>query len=92
MTEIQADTLVVSLPMLFFLMEWALRDINNGNKVRIFVDNVIFLEESILLNKMTAQVGVSFTTLLRKLRQFGMLDYHLLSGYIETTLRMEVRS
>ena len=92
MTESQADKLAASILMPFFLVERALRDINHGNKVRIFGDNVISPEERIILNKMAAQVGVSFTALLIRLRQFGMLEYHPISEYIETTLRMEVYS
>lgn len=91
MTESQADKLAASLLMPFFLVERALKDINNGNKVRIFGDNVISPDERIILNKMAAQIGVSFTALLIRLRQFGMLDYHPLGEYIETTLGMEVR-
>ena len=91
MTESQADKLAASLLMPFFLVKRALKDINHGNKVRIFGDNVISPDERIILNKMAAQIGVSFTALMIRLRQFGMLDYHPLGEYIETTLGMEVR-
>ena len=47
-------------------------------------------EGRITLNKMAAQIGVSFSALLIRLRRLGMLEYHPVSEYIEMTLRMEV--
>lgn len=92
MTESQADNLAASLLMPFFLVERTLKDINAGNKVRIFGDNVISPEDRIILNKMAAQIGVSFTALLIRLRRLGMLEYHPISEYIENALQMEILS
>ena len=90
MTESQADKLAASILMPFFLVERALRDIIHGKIVRILGENVISPEDRITLNKMAAQIGVSFSALLIRLRRLGMLEYHSVSEYIEMTLRMEV--
>lgn len=69
-----------------FILARALKDFNDGNKIRIFGDNVIAPEERIKLNKMAAQIGVSYTALLIRLRQYSLLDYRPLEEYIGATL------
>lgn len=59
MEEMQADKLAASLLMPGFVVEAALRDFNNGNKIRIFGDHVLAPEERTRINKMAAQIGVS---------------------------------
>lgn len=41
LVEAQADKLAASLLMPFFIVETALKDYNNGNKLRIYGDNVL---------------------------------------------------
>lgn len=89
--ETQADKLAASLLMPFFIVESALKDFNYGNKLRVFGDQVLAPEERTKMNKMAAQIGVSFTALFIRLRQYGLLEYHPISEYIETSLGMEVR-
>ena len=86
MTEMQADKLAACLLMPWFVVEAALNDFNNGNKIRIFGDQVLAPEERTKINKMAAQIGVSYTALLIRLRQFGLLEYHSLDEYIESQL------
>ena len=88
--ESQADKLAAALLMPHFIVETALKDFNGGNKVRIYGDNVLDPEDRIKINQMAAQIGVSYTALLIRLRQFRWLDYHPLSEYIESTLLGEV--
>lgn len=76
--------------MPFFIVETALKDFNHGNKLKIYGDNVLAPMDRIKIEKMAAQVGVSFTALLIRLRQFQMLEYHLISEYIESALLAEV--
>lgn len=90
LAEAQADKLAASLLMPFFIVETALKDFNHGNKLKIYGDNVLAPMDRIKIEKMAAQVGVSFTALLIRLRQFQMLEYHLISEYIESALLAEV--
>ena len=84
--ETQADKLGACILMPSFILARALKDFNDGNKIRIFGDNVIAPEERIKLNKMAAQIGVSYTALLIRLRQYSLLDYRPLEEYIGATL------
>jgi len=90
LVEMQADKLAASLLMPRFVIYAALRDFNNGNRIRIFGDQVLAPEERIKLNKMAAQIGASFTALLIRLRQFDMIEYHPLDEYIDSQLIGEV--
>ena len=92
LVEAQADKLAASLLMPFFIVETALKDYNNGNKLRIYGDNVLAPVDRIKIEKMAAQIGVSFTALLIRLRQFKMLEYHPISEYIESALLTEVNA
>lgn len=86
MEETQADKLAAAILMPGFIVSAALKEFNNGNKIRIFGDQVVAPQERIAINKMAAQIGVSYTALMIRLRQFGLLEYHPLEEYIETQL------
>ena len=90
LVEMQADKLAASLLMPPFVINAALKDFNNGNKIRIFGDQVLAPEERTKLNKMAAQIGVSFTALLIRLRQFDMIEYRSLDEYIDSQFIGEV--
>lgn len=90
LAEVQADKLAASLLMSFFIVDAALKDFNNGNKLKIFGDNVFAPEDRIKIKKMAAQIGVSYTALLIRLKQFQMLNYHSISEYVESKLMTEV--
>ena len=90
LVEMQADKLAASLLMPPFVIDAALKDFNNGNKICIFGDQVLAPEERTKLNKMAAQIGVSFTALLIRLRQFDMIEYHSLDDYIDSQFIGEV--
>jgi hypothetical protein len=88
LVESQADKLAAALLMPRFVIDAALHTFHNGNKIRIFGAQVLAPEDRIRINKMAAQVGVSFTALLIRLRQFHLLDYHPLEEYIQSNLQM----
>ena len=46
--------------------------------VRCFLERVI--------SKMAAQIGVSYTAMLIRLRQFNLLEYHLIEEYLDMTV------
>ena len=89
MTEMQADKLAACLLMPSFVVTAALKDYNHGNKVRIFGDQVLAPEERTTINKMAAQIGVSYTALMIRLKQFNLLEYHSLDEYLESQLFVE---
>jgi Zn-dependent peptidase ImmA (M78 family) len=86
MAETQADKLAASLLMPYFIVETALRDFNNGNRLPVYGDSVLASKDRTKINKMAAQIGVSFTALMIRLRQFQMLDYHPVYEYIEANI------
>lgn len=86
MAETQADKLAASLLMPHFIVETALRDFNNGNRLPVYGDSVLASKDRTKINKMAAQIGVSFTALMIRLRQFQMLDYHPVYEYIEANI------
>lgn len=89
MAETQADKLAAALLMPRFIVEIALTDFNSGNRIWIFVTQVFVPEERTTINKMAAQIGVSYTALLIRLKQLGMLEYHPLEEYLESGLFTE---
>ncbi len=86
MEEMQADKLAAALLMPSFVIHAALKDFNDGNKIRIYGDQVLAPQERIKINKMAAQIGVSYTALMIRLRQFDLFDYRPLEEYIESQL------
>lgn len=87
--EAEADKLAAALLMPGFLVNRALRDFNNGNKIRVYGDNVLCSEDRIKIDKMASQLGVSFTALFIRLRRFHMLDFRPLEEYLVDTLWRE---
>lgn len=88
--EMQADKLAAAILMPGFIVRAALKDFNNGNKLRVYGDQVLAPQERIAMNKMAAQIGVSYTALIIRMRQFDLLEYRPLEEYIEKQLLAEV--
>ena len=92
LVETQADKLAASILMPYFIVEIALKEHNNGNKLKIYGDYVLTPEDHIIIEKMAAQIGVSYTALLIRLKQFAMLSYRPITEYIESNIMMEVNA
>lgn len=90
--ETQADKLATSLLMPYFIVAAALKDFNHGNKLKIFGDEVFAPEDRMIIKKMAAQIGVSFSALLIRIKELQMVEYHPISKYVEATLMTEVIS
>lgn len=90
MGEAQADKLAAALLMPYFVVEAALKDFNNGNKLKIYGDVVIAPQDRVIIKKMAAQIGVSFSALLIRIKELKMVDYKPIDEYVESTLMMEV--
>ena len=92
LVETQADKLAASILMPYFIVDIALKEHNNGNKLKIYGDYVLTPEDHIIVEKMAAQIGVSYTALLIRLKQFAMLSYRPITEYIESNIMMEVNA
>ncbi len=60
--------------------------IKRGNRLPVYGDSVLASEDRTKINKMAAQIGVSFTALMIRLKTFQMLDYHPVYEYIEANM------
>lgn len=90
--ETQADKLAASLLMPYFIVAAALKDFNYGNKLKIFGDEVFAPKDRMIIKKMAAQIGVSFSALLIRIKELQMVEYHPISEYVEAALMTEVIS
>ena len=90
LAETQADKLAAALLMPYFIVEAALKDFNNGNKLKIYGDSVFAPKDRMIIKKMAAQIGVSFSALLIRIKQLDMVEYRPIDEYVEATLMTEV--
>ena len=90
LAETQADKLAAALLMPYFIVEAALKDFNNGNKLKIYGDSVFAPKDRIIIKKMAAQIGVSFSALLIRIKQLDMVECRPIDEYVEATLMTEV--
>ena len=66
------------------------QDFNNGNKLKIYGDSVFAPKDRIIIKKMAAQIGVSFSALLIRIKQLDMVECRPIDEYVEATLMTEV--
>ena len=85
--ENQADRLAAAILMPRFTVDRALDDFYKGRKIPVYGQNIFAAREEKAISRMAAQIGVSYTAILIRLRQFGLLDYHPADEYFEKTLR-----
>ena len=85
-SEWQANTIAASLLMPVPVMRKALRKFNGGKRLPVYGETVFHPREKVILQKMAASLGVSFTALVIRLRGLGMLNHHSLCDYIEQEL------
>ena len=84
--ENQADRLAAALLMPQFTVNRALDDFHKGRKITVYGQNVFADKEQKVISRMASQIGVSYTALLIRLRQFELLDYRPLEEYLDRTL------
>ena len=85
-SEWQANTIAASLLMPVPVMRKTLRKFNGGKRLPVYGETVFHPREKVILQKMAASLGVSFTALVIRLRGLGMLNHHSLCDYIEQEL------
>lgn len=84
--ENQADRLAAAILMPQFTVDRALMDFHKGRRIVVYGQNVIADREQKVISRMAAQIGVSYTAMLIRLRQFGLLDYHPIEEYLDKTV------
>jgi len=84
--ENQADRLAAAILMPRFTVDRALDDFYKGKRIPVYGQNVIAPKEDKAISRMAAQIGVSYSAMLIRLRQFGLLDYHTVDEYFEKAL------
>ena len=85
--ENQADRLAAAILMPRFTVDRALDDFYKGKRIPVYGQNIIAPKEDKAISRMAAQIGVSYSAMLIRLRQFGLLDYHPVDEYFEKALR-----
>ena len=84
--ENQADRLAAAILMKRFMVDRALDDFYKGKRIPVYGQNIIAPKEDKAISRMAAQIGVSYSAMLIRLRQFGLLDYHPVDEYFEKAL------
>lgn len=84
--ENQADRLAAAILMPRFTVDRALDDFYKGKRIPVYGQNIIAAKEEKAISRMAAQIGVSYSAMLIRLRQFGLLDYHPVDEYFEKAL------
>ena len=84
--ENQADRLAAAILMPRFMVDRALDDFYKGKRIPVYGQNIIAPKEDKAISRMAAQIGVSYSAMLIRLRQFGLLDYHPIEEYLDKTV------
>ena len=84
--ENQADRLAAAILMPRFMVDRALDDFYKGKRIPVYGQNIIAPKEDKAISRMAAQIGVSYSAMLIRLRQFGLLDYRPVDEYFEKAL------
>ena len=84
--ENQEDRLAAAILMPRFMVDRALDDFYKGKRIPVYGQNIIAPKEDKAISRMAAQIGVSYSAMLIRLRQFGLLDYHPVDEYFEKAL------
>ena len=86
--EWQADTMGASLLMPRYIIENAMAKFHNSQPIKMYGNSTITQKDKAIIRTMAVYVGVSYTALLIRLRELGMLEYHDISEYISTELNL----
>ncbi len=84
--EAQADRLAAAMLMPEFAVRRALSDFHRGKRIRVYGHAVFADQDQKAVRRMAAQIGVSYTALVIRLRQLDCLEYHPIGEYLDITL------
>lgn len=88
MNEWQANIFGAALLMPRFVMIDTLKRFNGGRRLPVYGENIFHPREKVILCKMANVLQVSYTALVIRLKDLGMLNRHNLSEYIQKELRL----
>ncbi len=88
MNEWQANIIGAALLMPRFVMINTLKRFNGGRRLPVYGENIFHPREKVILCKMANALQVSYTALVIRLRDLGMLNRHNLSEYIQKELKL----
>ena len=83
MQESQADKLAAALLMPEFIIVRALEKEGVVGGIRVYGNSVVSKEDRTRLDRIAERIGVSYTALMIRLRQFCLLDYRPLCEYTD---------
>lgn len=86
MNECQANMFSAGLLMPRIIMIQTLKKFNGGRRMPVYGESVFHPREKTILNKMANSLQVSYTALIIRLKELGMLNRHELSEYIQMEL------
>ena len=86
MAEWQANTLAASLLMPRFLVRQELERHTEGKCLPVYGERVFRPQEKAILSEMAQAMGVSYTALVIRLDNLGVLSHHPLSEYLSKEL------
>lgn len=84
--EWQANMFAAALLMPRFLMMKTLKKYNGGRRLPVYGENIFHPREKAIINKMMRALQVSYTALVIRLKELGMLSHHEISEYIQMEL------
>ena len=84
--EMQADKLAAAILMPDFIIAEAIKDLNNSKKIVIYGENTVAAQERETLTNMALRIGVSYSALFIRLRQFNLFEYHPICEYVGSIL------
>ncbi len=85
-SEWQANTFSASLLMPRPVMQDTLKRFNGGKRLPVYGESVFHPREKVILQKIADSLDVSFTALVIRLRELGMLSHHNISEFVEKEL------
>lgn len=86
--EWQANVIAAALLMPRYVMINALKRFNGGRRLPVYGESIFHPREKAILSKMASSLRVSYTALIIRLRDLGMLNRHDVTDYIRKELRL----
>lgn len=84
MNEVQADRLAAAILMPGFIVKRVVEKYTKNKAIKIYGDTVIAPQDKITLRKIADCLGVSFSALLIRLKNFELIEQHSLQEYIHS--------
>lgn len=86
--ERQADQMAASLLMPEYLVDQAMRKFFNSNLIKVYGENVLSSHNKLSIKEMSRYLGVSYMSLLIRLKELNKIEYHDITEYISDELHI----